>query len=76
MLNKGDEVNLEKERIIQIIREECMELGWNFDEVLPFLQTLGFTPEKVEGNSMFGEHKVRTTVHLGYLAFQESKVNS
>lgn len=67
---------MDKEQILQVVHDECKTLGWDPKEALSFLQTIGFTPERVAGNPLFGEHKVRTTVQLGYLAFQESKAKS
>lgn len=60
-----------KEQILAIIEEEVQKLGWTMELALPYMATLGFTPEIVEGNSLFGEHKLRMTVEMAYYAFED-----
>ncbi|WPS85629.1 hypothetical protein SMD22_00790 (plasmid) [Brevibacillus halotolerans] len=62
---------MKREQILSIIQNQLENISWRMEEALPYLESLGFTPEKVEGNSLFGEHKIRMTIEMAYRAYEE-----
>lgn len=62
---------MNKEQIMTIIEEEVGQLGWTMELALPYMATLGFSPEIVAGNELFGGPKLRMTVEMAYYAFED-----
>lgn len=62
---------MNKEQLLEIIQDQVTKLDWTMEKAMPYLEKLGFTPEKVENNRLFGEYKVRLTVEFAYQAFKE-----
>jgi|GEM_PF-5359207 len=52
-----------REEILKIIEDEARLFNWSLNEALYNLSRIGFTVDKVEGNALFDENKVRQSVH-------------
>lgn len=59
---------MNKEQIIEIIKDEVSHLNWDYKVCMEKLKELNFTVDKVVGNSLFDESKVRNTVAMAYYA--------
>ncbi|GAB6440700.1 hypothetical protein bcgnr5369_02650 [Bacillus cereus] len=59
---------MNKEQIIQIIKDEVICLKWDYEKCLEALAKINFEIDKVVGNELFDETKVKTTVAMAYYA--------
>jgi hypothetical protein len=58
-----------KEQILEIIKDEAIHLNWNYEDAVKSLDKLDFKIDRIVGNSLFYESKVRTLVAMAYRAF-------
>jgi hypothetical protein len=53
---------MHKEQILRIIEDEAKQQGWTLDEALHYLSTIGFHIDKVTGNELVDERRIRESV--------------
>jgi hypothetical protein len=59
---------INKEKIIEIIKDEADYFGWSYDTAIENLAKLNFTIERVVDNELFNESKIRNVVAMAYHA--------
>lgn len=59
---------MNKAEILRVIEDEARQFQWSLEQALKNLREIGFSVEKVEGNRLFSEAKIRESVQWAYYA--------